>query len=147
MRTAALAAVLALAACDDGGPPPLADCGSGSLTGVWHVAEAPLVFHAIPSRGTYELLPIVDDGHVDGALVVAPGAIELTRGEGAGTGEYARRYEQGGAICVVKTPVRLHTCEGQTIHLDVSPPQPPADFTTCTAPPAPVVTWTLTRSR
>lgn len=161
---AAVAAALALAAsCDDGAPPPLTDC-AGRLHGVWTVAGPgsaaagsgePLRLHAIATRTGWELLPVVDDGRVEppsageAARVVAPGALALPYATGptdALDGEYARRFEQAGAICVVTTPARLHTCRGDTARLDVSPPRPPVDPADCaTAPTAPTVTWTLRR--
>lgn len=163
---AAVAAALALAAaggagcagCDPGAPPPLTDC-AGRLHGVWTVAGPdsaaagsgePLRLHAIATRTGWELLPVVDDGRVEpGGRVVAPGALALPYATGptdALDGEYARRFEQAGAICVVTTPARLHTCRGNAAQLDVSPPRPPVDPADCaTAPTAPTVTWTLRR--
>lgn len=161
---AAVAAALALAAsCDDGAPPPLTDC-AGRLHGVWTVAGPgsaaagsgePLRLHAIATRTGWELLPVVDDGRVEppsageAARVVAPGALALPYATGPTDtldGEYARRFEQAGSLCVVTTPARLHTCRGDTAQLDVSPPRPPADPADCaTAPTAPTVTWTLRR--
>ncbi len=160
------AATVALIGCDRP-PPPLDDC-AGPLTGVWQVTRAdgaavralggaPLQFHAIGTRATWELLPIVDDGRREpaadgrGARMVAPGAIELARvaaPAAESVGEYARRYEQDGALCIMRSPVRLHGCAGATIHLDIALPPPPDDVARCAATPAaPPETWTLTRAR
>ncbi|MCA9677484.1 MAG: hypothetical protein KC464_20845, partial [Myxococcales bacterium] len=62
------------------------------------------------------------------------------------TGTWERRYEQGGATCVVATPARAWGCQGHTLHLDVTPPAPPVDLAACVAgPAAPAVTWILRR--
>lgn len=150
MRPLLLGVLLPLLACDARGPAELADCG-GDLRGVWE-GEAG-AWHAIAGGDAWELYPMHDDrpaGLPDG-VVAAPGVIDLYRQPpGAPTlvGTYSRRYEQGAARCEQKTAVTLSGCAGDRAVLELTPPAPPHDFTTCAgAADAPAQTWSLSRSR
>jgi len=133
-----------LGACDDRGPARLEDCG-GDLRGVWESERG--AWHAIPGDGTWELYPMFDDRPAGAGA--APGVIDLVRQPpGAPTldGTYSRRYQRGAGRCDDKAAVRLRDCRGDRAVLEVAPPAPPIDFTSCAAPPSPPEVWELRRA-
>jgi len=155
MRRSAVAAMprlvvaAALAAGCDRGPAPLADCG-GDLRGIWHVSETGARWQvAIGRGGRWELYPLVDERPpVPAGTVAAPAFFAFERAPAGATeltGTLTRRFERGAALCPVQTLARLHGCHGDRAVLEVAAPQPPSDFTTCSAPTGPPAAWTLTR--
>jgi hypothetical protein len=159
----AVATVLAalLAAC---GRPAPASCAD-PLGGAWRVAGAGRAapsgearrYHALDQGAEIDLYPMFDDSVTapgaakptgPGALDVAPAAFHLTRtGDGAAlVGSWARRFERGGRVCILRTPARLTGCAGGRATLEATPVAPPADWAACRpGPPPPSVRWTLIR--
>lgn len=132
-RATALALALAvLVGCDR--PAPVRDCGD-DLGGVWRGPDGR--WQAIDRRRAIELYPI--DREPTAALppgvVSAPSVIDLTRAGLTLAGSISRRYERGASFCKVATPIAAITCGAGRLTLTIAPPPPPADWSTCEAPP------------
>jgi hypothetical protein len=131
-----LLALALLAACDDGRPGPLHDCG-GDLRGVWHDADGHR-FDVIGADAGWEWYPMYDDRPtaLPERVTVAPMMIEMPRLPGDLTGTLTRRYERGAVSCPQKTVATLTACHGEHAELRTQDPTPPS-FPDCT-PAAPV---------
>jgi len=163
------AVVLAVVACSRRAP--LASC-EDDLGGVY-LADAER-WMLLDHGETLEAYPLFPDGAAaapEGAppagrdrVIVAPRAIDLTRGAAASAGPSAgevppagppatspplagtlrRRYMQRALACEAHVPVHVTRCAGDTLELVLANPSPPLAYAPCTwsrPGPSRVVRW------
>lgn len=168
MKRAVVLGVLVLVACSRRAP--LASC-EDDLGGVYLAdAERWMLLDHGETLEAYPLFPDVAAAGPDGAppadrdrVVVAPRAIDLTRGAAASAGPSAgelpragppatsalagtlrRRYMQRAEACEAHVPVHVTRCAGETLELVLADPSPPLAYAPCTWPrpgPSRVVRW------
>jgi hypothetical protein len=128
-RVAIVAAVLCTAACSR--EPALRSCAD-RLAGVWHDPAGRR--WALVDRGAaLEIYPLFDDSRPEGdpRIVVAPRWLELSRAERALTGTVHRIYMRGADACEAAVPVRVTSCAGSELELELADPTPPTAFAPC----------------
>lgn len=133
-----LAAAAMLVACDR--RPAVTSCDE-DLHGSW-VSDTGARWSLLDYGSKLEAYPAFDDAVVDGA----PRAIDLERADKlapAGRsesgqlqlrGEVTRRYTRGADTCEARAPVRIATCNANTLQIVVADPPPPLAFAPCSWP-------------
>ena len=139
----ALAALLALAACDRAA----SDSCRDSLAGVWTTDDG-AALHVLDRGATVEAYWIAGDPAFSGArdaATMAPALLDLSRRGDQLVGTELRRYQHGGHSCAMRGPARLHGCRGDRAVLEVTPAGAPTDWALCAPSSSGTRTTTLTR--
>ena len=155
--------VVAVAACRPA--PPALDSCADELGGVWRVDDVaaavtpsgePRRYHVVELGARVEIYPMFDDSVVapgdrkettPDAVIAAPATFELSRAGDALYGAQTRRFARGAATCLVHTPARLTACHDRSARLELTPIDPPVDWTTCAPGRQRGAAWTITRER
>lgn len=138
-RAAALAGMLAIAACNRRSP--LASCDD-NLRGVYTAgpdggAERWMILDSGDALEAYPLFPDVGGPR---ELEIGPRRIDFTRSPAptALAGSVHRRYMRHAEICEAEVPAHVTRCAGDTLELVLTDPAPPLGFAPCQWPsPAP----------
>ncbi len=135
-------ALLCLAACSRS-PAPLDSCAD-PLTGQWTSSTA--TWHLLDARDRVDGFPIYRELPAEPPdTLAAPAVLALRRQGSAVTGTISRRWQQGAAICTVRSPATIRACTADRLALQLGPTGAPSDWTTC-APTGAAQTLLLRRS-